>query len=389
MSGKIYLIQDDETLHALSEQPYASEDRLQFLLAKYPDLLAGDQMNEAAPRRWLLVSREYGVPDAEGGAGRWSLDHLFLDQDGIPTLVEVKRSSDTRARREVVAQMLDYAANGVVYWPVEKIRAEFEAACESEEEAAHQIAALVGSDPQDEATTTAFWSKVKINLQSGRIRMIFVADEIPNELRRIVEFLNEQMDPAEVLAVEVKQFVGENLKTLVPRVVGQTTQAQQRKTGGTRVRRTWDEQSFFQAIESRGNKNDVEVARKIYEWAQKRKLLLRWGTGGKNGSFMLSVENTQSYLCSPRTGYKNGYVEIPFHGLAATPPFDAPDLRDEFRLRLNKIEGVDFSRAVLESWPSVYFANLHSKDALNYFLQTLDWVVGKIREHRAANKTIA
>ena len=384
MSSKIYLIQDDETLHALSEQPYASEDRLQFLLAKYPDLLAGDQMNEAAPRRWLLVSREYGVPDTQGGAGRWSLDHLFLDQDGIPTLVEVKRSSDTRARREVVAQMLDYAANGVVYWPVEKIRAEFEAACESEEEAAHQIAALVGSDPQDEATTTAFWSKVKINLQSGRIRMIFVADEIPNELRRIVEFLNEQMDPAEVLAVEIKQYVSENLKTLVPRVVGQTV----RKTSGTRERRTWDEPSFFQAIESRGNKNDVEVARKIYEWAQKRELLLRWGSGGKNGSFMLSVENTQHYLCAPRTGYKNGYVEISFYGLAATPPFDASDLRDDFRLRLNKIEGVDFSDAVLESWPSVYFANLYSEYALNYFLQTLDWVVGKIREHWAADKTI-
>ena len=220
--------------------------------------------------------------------------------------------------------------------------------------------------------------------------MIFVADEIPNELRRIVEFLNEQMDPAEVLAVEVKQFVGEDIKTLVPRVVGQTAEAQKKKsTGGIRKRRTWDEQSFFQAIESRGSKNDVKVARKIYEWARQRKLLLKWGRGSKNGAFMLSVENTQHYLCSPRTGYKNGYVEIPFFGLAATPPFNAPDLRDEFRLRLNKIEGIDFSKDVLESWPSVYFANLHSEHALNYFLQTLDWVVGKIREQQAADKTVS
>jgi hypothetical protein len=34
-----------------------------------------------------------------------------VDEAGVPTLVEVKRSSDTRARREVVARMLDYAAN--------------------------------------------------------------------------------------------------------------------------------------------------------------------------------------------------------------------------------------------------------------------------------------
>lgn len=37
------------------------------------------------------------------------MDHLFVDQDAIPTLVEVKRSSDTRIRREVVGQLLEYS----------------------------------------------------------------------------------------------------------------------------------------------------------------------------------------------------------------------------------------------------------------------------------------
>ena len=114
-SGRIFLVQEDNTLQTLAEQPYTSEDLLQTLLEKYPDLLAGDQIAPSAPRRWLLVSREFGVPGEEEGANRWALDHLFLDQDGIPTLVEVKRSSDTRIRREVVGQMLDYAANAVTY----------------------------------------------------------------------------------------------------------------------------------------------------------------------------------------------------------------------------------------------------------------------------------
>ncbi|MBK9978490.1 MAG: hypothetical protein IPP20_11280 [Gemmatimonadetes bacterium] len=52
---------------------------------------------------------------------------MFLDQDAVPTLVEVKRSSDTRIRREVVGQMLDYAANAVAFWPAERLQAEFEA----------------------------------------------------------------------------------------------------------------------------------------------------------------------------------------------------------------------------------------------------------------------
>lgn len=199
MTRKIYLIQQNETLQALSEQPYPTEDRLQTLLEQYPDLLAGDQIDAAAPRRWLLVSREVGVPGEEDGANRWSLDHLFLDQEAVPTLVEVKRSSDTRIRREVVGQMLDYAANAVVYWPVEAIRARFEAACEARgDDPAQLVAQLIEADLNDEPALEAFWGGVKTNLQAGRVRLVFVADEIPAELRRIVEFLNEQMDPAQV-----------------------------------------------------------------------------------------------------------------------------------------------------------------------------------------------
>src|SRR5204862_4673194 len=102
------------------------------LLATHPDLLAGEQIDSDNPRRWLLVTREMGVPGEVDGAGRWSLDHLFLDQDAIPTLTEVKRSSDTRIRREVVGQMLDYAANAVAYWPVEEVRARFEGRCKED-----------------------------------------------------------------------------------------------------------------------------------------------------------------------------------------------------------------------------------------------------------------
>jgi hypothetical protein len=53
----------------------------------------------------------------------------FVDQDAVPTFVEVKRSSDTRLRREVVGQMLDYAANASAHWdagaPAQQLRIAF------------------------------------------------------------------------------------------------------------------------------------------------------------------------------------------------------------------------------------------------------------------------
>lgn len=120
---KIFLVGDNkEHLITLEETGYVEEAVLQDYLVDYPDLLPGDQIDPENPRRWLLVAQEMGVPDEQDGSGRWSLDHLFLDQDGIPTFVECKRAVDTRARREVVAQMLDYAANGIEYWTLDRLR---------------------------------------------------------------------------------------------------------------------------------------------------------------------------------------------------------------------------------------------------------------------------
>jgi hypothetical protein len=110
---------------------------------------------------------------------------------------------------------------------VEALRARFEEGCRQRgAEPTKEIETLLGPGGDLEG----FWQRVKTNLQAGKVRMVFVADVIPAELRRIVEFLNGQMDPAEVLAVEIRQFVGQGLKTLVPRVIGQTVEAERKKS---------------------------------------------------------------------------------------------------------------------------------------------------------------
>lgn len=114
MSNEVYLLNDQGKMKEMVHSLYESEDILQSLVADYPQLLAGEQMNPDNPMRWVLVSREMSVGDDETNQSRWSIDHLFLDQEAVPTLVEVKRSSDTRIRREVVGQMMDYAANAVL-----------------------------------------------------------------------------------------------------------------------------------------------------------------------------------------------------------------------------------------------------------------------------------
>jgi hypothetical protein len=62
----------------MTNTPYASGNLLQTLLADFPDLIAGSQIDPDSPRRLILVDREVGIPDTEGGHERWSLDHLTL-----------------------------------------------------------------------------------------------------------------------------------------------------------------------------------------------------------------------------------------------------------------------------------------------------------------------
>ncbi|WP_434344723.1 hypothetical protein ACN6A1_18425 [Myxococcus virescens] len=100
---------------------YASEAELQKLIADHPELLRGDQMDPEDPRRWLLIGREVGIPGGLGQSDRWSIDHVFIDHDAVPTLIEVKRSSDARIRREVVGQLIEYAANAKRHWPANRL----------------------------------------------------------------------------------------------------------------------------------------------------------------------------------------------------------------------------------------------------------------------------
>lgn len=380
MPGGAFLIQGDGTLVEMSEREYDTEDLLQKLLADYPNLLAGNQIAPQDPRRWLLLSREKAIPGEEDGAGRWSLDHLFVDQDGTPTLVEVKRASDTRTRREVVAQMLDYAANAVVYWRPGELADDFGAQCEARGESPDDVLAQFlqdGADPGD------FWERVETNLRAGRIRVLFVADQIPAELQRVVEFLNEQMDPAEVLAVEIRQYVGGGQKALFPRVMGQTAEAGQRKQSGPRRERQWDEESFIADLKERKGIGAVAVAQRVIAWARGRGVEVRWGRGKADGSCVLLVEAAGRRHHSIIL-WTYGRVEVLFGWMKR--PFDEDARREEFRRRLNLITGVALPEDSLARRPAFPIDALYDPAALEQFIAVLDWVVDEIEAWAAGHE---
>lgn len=320
---------------------YDAEAELQELLEANVHLLPGAQIDRENPRRWLLIKREAGVPNREGGGGWWSIDHLAVDQDAVPTFVEVKRASDTRSRREVVAQMLDYAANGSVFWTLEQLRSWFEG--DDPDGAVERLVSwLDPSEEEPEALADGFWQAVGTNLKEGRIRLIFVADEIPTSLQRLVEFLNEQMPRVEVLALEIRQYraAGSGSGALVPRLVGQTTRAQAAKESPAPAARRsapWTADDVLESV-ARAGEDMAAVAGIVWDWATAHPYIrVTGGTGLNYPSLTLSADTGRrtsrfrgvlSLYGSPHGGQP--MLEIRVKRMCRTPPYN----RNELRARL-------------------------------------------------------
>jgi hypothetical protein len=365
--GSIFLRKDGK-LEPLTEKTYDAEHELQALLAEHADpLLGGDQIG-STPRRWLLLAREMGLPGEDGGGARWSVDHLFIDQEGIPTIVEVKRSTNTEIRREVVGQMLDYAANGIAYWSIDALRAQFEARWrEQDGEPDKVLRDTLGDDIEPER----FWDQVKTNLQAGKVRLVFVADIIPPELRRIVDFLNRQMNAAQVLAVEIRQYVGGQYQALVPRVVSQPPPPPPSSE-------QWTEERFFAAIRS-----EAVVARRILVWAREQGIGIRWGKGSTNGAFTLTLDvgdGRQREAYPLLSIWTSGNFHIDFTALRNKHAFKGEETRLDYLGRMKNIPRMQLHPDNPNGYPSGSLAPLTDDESLRQFFEVIRWARDECRE---------
>ena len=374
MKEQIFVLNSEHKLVELNESTFINENQFQELLENYPKLISGSQINPENPRKWLLISREFGVPDELNGSNKWSLDHLFVDQDGIPTLVEVKRSTDTRIRREVVGQMLDYASNAVTYWSISDIKNIFEKSCEINNiEPEIKLLELL-DEPEN---IEKFWETVDTNLKAGKIRMLFIADKIPKELQRIIEFLNEQMSPAEVLGVEIKQFGNDNLKTIVPRVIGKTSIAQSKK--GIRSYNKWDYETFFNELKKNGGVNSVKIVKKLIEYFEEKVTELWFGEGKKIGSIIpiLEIEGINHFIF---TIWTDGKIEIPFQWFKKKKAFSDIESRKQIMKKLNKINGININENKLDKRPNIEMELLKDNIDFNNFVNVFDWMLNEYKK---------
>lgn len=302
------------------------EDALQTLLQNYPKIIPGKQIDPGSddPPRFVLLRREMPIMG-------WSLDHLYVDQRGVLTLVETKLIQNPEARREVVGQIIEYASNAREIWASGRAR---QLATEFWNKQGRNADDILAEEFGSEVDLESFWELVESNLKQSNIRLIIASDELRPEVRRMIEYLNTEMQNTEVLGLELRCYGDPSGQlVLVPHLVGQTESVRQQKGGRIGSSNRTSKQAFLDSFQG-----DVQqFFRFALEKAEQEGIVIFWGQ--KGFSFRLPTPNGK--LRSIFYGYPTGAHnrEHPFVWAIARDL--GPDEYDEeVRQRFSRVQGI-------------------------------------------------
>lgn len=193
-----------------------NEDWLQEKITEHPKLLP---VNEVDPifGELIPVYREMMTPVGP-------LDNLFINEQGLLTLVECKLWRNPEARRKVVGQILDYAQEFSRMSYDELNRQIARKTKVTGENALFEIVA----DTVEGLNEGDFTDKVMKNLRLGRFLLLIVGDGIRESVEQISEYLQQHAHLNFTFAlVEQRLFKlrneNEDMILIQPRILAKTT----------------------------------------------------------------------------------------------------------------------------------------------------------------------
>ena len=286
------------------------EDALQELLQKYPQIIPGKQIDPSDPPRFVLLQREMPV-------GGWSLDHLYVDQNAVLTLIETKLVENPESRREVIGQIIEYAANATKLWTAEQVRQDAIEFWSKQGKDLNEVLSNEFSGGSDGLNIIDFWRSVEANLKDGQVRLIIVSDELRPEVRRMIEYLNGEMQNAEVLGLELKCYGQESTSlVLVPHLVGQT-QANVDRRRPDKLPVQWTKDKLKTAFENFTPTDTAQKLRRVLDWSlsnqsfiESKAQLPSFGICGKGKYRILTIYSDEYvYLFFEQRLYPGGNEE--------------------------------------------------------------------------------
>ena len=200
---------------------YTDEAHLQGILQEHPWLIPGVKKNAH-----VCIEFQSGVGPS---------DVVAIDLENGLTLVECKLASNREVRREIIGQVLDYASR---FWRMS-----------IEDFDAQWISRTGRSLFAGEGDSIELSARLEKSLSSGEFRIVLAVDEINDDLRRIVEFLNHVTVPSvAVIAVVYSRSQDGNIEILSRQIYGEEL-AEAKSQRSREARERWTEDQFLSWID--------------------------------------------------------------------------------------------------------------------------------------------
>lgn len=300
---------------------------------------------------------------------------VLVEPSGAITLVECKLRANPEIRRAVIGQIMAYAAN---LWKLsyESLDQRFHHRLGSS--LAEAVAASMG-DSDLSWDEEAFRAAVAENLHAGRFRLVIAVDEITDELKRSVEFINTHTTgELQLLALELGYVADEGVEILLPKVHGEES-ARLKATQSQGI--AWTVEDVVAAVEQTALGPAVEVARRLIAEMTERGCRLRTGRGqyptvsgdypfAAGGRSVWAVYGDSSGPSAPRVAINFGSLRTIFEHEQLESLLQELETIEELQHPLRGVRDAQYNL-----YPSIPLATLAAPGILERFLGIWDsWI---------------
>lgn len=340
-----------------------AEAELQHLLIESPFLIPIDEIREGVSPLVFAIG-EFGLP------GSGNTDVLAFSADGDIAIIECKLAANPESKRKVIGQILEYASYlwGMSYPEVNS---------RVERLKGKSLTELIEEAVAGEWDRANFEEGIAQSLANGSFTLIIVVDEINEELRRVIRYINECSKSIFSLhALEVHRFQAGGVQILVPQLHGLSVKPPVPKG---EKRRKWTKEEFFETLRGNIKPDVVAIVEDLYEWAKDTADRVWLGTGTETGSFTFHYLK-EGRTISVFTVYTNGKLTLNYGWLSSQVE---NDILQEFHRKITEISTFRHIPADFSKWHTIRVADaFKSSEQIGRFKQIIEWLGSALAQTR-------
>jgi hypothetical protein len=174
--------------------------------------------------------------------------------------------------------------------------------------------------------------------------------------------------------------LGNGVATLVPRVLGQTEAALQKKSVRGPSRTTICEREFLARVAEKRPVDEQAVFQQIIEWARQEGLQDDFSRGSKGFKFA-PILKVGARKIQPIDLHAKGWVRLR-RTLKNHPPFDHPAKRNQLFRMIQQLPSLTLSEHGMEGSPKLLTSALTRSEPMSHLLEALSWLLAELRASR-------